>query len=344
MRYLWKKARSYRQDQRFIVEYISKNHYIKRFFGKNPTELTMEDIKAFISQKIEESQHLEYKPRGLLVLKDDTIIHAPKRGFIELAKTIAGFANAEGGLLILGVKERERKINGKVIAKLPQVRLHPLPLTVTKEMIENNLQTLIQYPVEELTIVPLKVNNRAQKYIYVIEIPPSAFPPHRVDSGPYYQRHNFSTHELQHFQIMDIMGKRRSPNINKVGLLANKVEGQNIIRVKVTFINSGMAVAKYFTCLMHIDGTRFEIGDVNGWLPLEDTSRAAQFSVGNDAVIYPKVARSGGYFDILLDNQPVTTIGLTFIMMAEDMSVIKLSERINFDENGTLTSIDSSQD
>ncbi len=88
--------------------------FVERFFRQSkPEAITLNDLKRFVSERIEENQNLEYKPRGLLVKQDDSILTStdPRHiiGFAALAKSVVGFANAEGGLLILGVKEKAQK-------------------------------------------------------------------------------------------------------------------------------------------------------------------------------------------------------------------------------------------
>lgn len=94
--------------------------FIERFFKKaKPESITFDDLRQFVSERIEENQNLEYKPRGLLVKADDslltTIDSRQIAGFSALAKSVAGFANAEGGLLILGVKEKAQRFKGTTV-------------------------------------------------------------------------------------------------------------------------------------------------------------------------------------------------------------------------------------
>src|SRR5579862_6427653 len=190
----------------FLEQYLKK---------AGPEDVTLHDFEAFLQQGIEEHQNLEYKPRGTLVRRDDSIVKSTNRwevvGFSILAKVVAGFANAEGGLLVLGVEELEEKYQGTVIKKRPG-GLSPLPVNVTREMIENQLQAKIKPTVGDLKIVPLYPDET--HVIYLIDVPQSIRLPHRVDELFYYQRVNFSTLELQHFQIADLFGKRFAPDLD----------------------------------------------------------------------------------------------------------------------------------
>lgn len=191
--------------------------YIEQYFEKAVEDVSYADFKSFIDQRVEEHQSLEYKPRGILVRKDDSIIKpsSPNEisGFVDLAKTVAGFANAEGGLLVLGVKEHAEKYKGTIV-KIRPGAVSPLPPTISREMIENQLIALIQYPIENIVIKVLHPGPKSKKSIYLIDVPQSRLAPHRVNESRYYQRYNFSTLEMKHFQIEDIFGRRQRPLVS----------------------------------------------------------------------------------------------------------------------------------
>jgi len=191
--------------------------YIDHYFEKSAKDVTYSDLLSFLGQRIEEHQTLEYKPRGILVRENDSIIKPSSpteiSGFVALAKTIAGFANAEGGLLVLGVKERAEKYKGTTV-KIRPGAVSPLPPTVSREMIENQMVALIQYPIQNIVIKVLHPGQKSKKAIYLIDVPQSRLAPHRVNESRYYQRYNFSTLEMKHFQIEDIFGRRQRPLVS----------------------------------------------------------------------------------------------------------------------------------
>ena len=99
-------------------------------------------------------------------------------------------ANAEGGLVVLGVREKPERFRGNVV-KIRPGAVTPIPLTVTRESIEANLLAKIQYPIEGITILPLRWTPRSKGFVYLIDIPPSYRAPHRVHELFYFQRVNF---------------------------------------------------------------------------------------------------------------------------------------------------------
>jgi hypothetical protein len=70
--------------------------FIQRYLRKSrPEDITIKDVRQFISQDVEEHLNLEYKPRGLWVDKQDHVL-SPKDprdlvGYSALARTVAGF-------------------------------------------------------------------------------------------------------------------------------------------------------------------------------------------------------------------------------------------------------------
>lgn len=200
-------------------------------------------------------------------------------------------------------------------------------------MIENNLRGLIQFPIEGLTIVPVPMKGRA--YLFVIEVPPSLNPPHRVKENKYYQRYNFSTEELKHFQIMDIVGKRRRPNVDKANVYVTPIVESHKLKIEVHFLNTGHTVAKFFTCLLNIP-IDVIFGNLGHWKSID--AHCIQFSYAS-GVLYPQVLLTSGEFEIILGDQRINEIPITLSFMAEDMEVINLKKKIQFDETGELIGV-----
>jgi Putative DNA-binding domain len=259
--------------------------FFERYLKKaRPEDITYSDLDAFLQQGIEEHQNLEYKPRGMLVRQDNSIIKSTNRwdvvGFSVLAKVVAGFANAEGGLLVLGVEELEERYDGVVIKKRPGA-IKPLPISVTREQIENQLLAKIKPPVEGITIIPIYPDET--HVIYLIEVPLSIRIPHRVDELFYYQRINFSIVELQHFQIADLFGKRFAPDLE----ITLKWGGGTVERFIVHPIihNKGRAVAKYVLCTFTLDHGPYTITEAaRGW---GNHNGVWEYHAGVNMVVYP---------------------------------------------------------
>jgi Putative DNA-binding domain len=296
--------------------------FLERYLKKTrPEDITYQDFLHFLQQGVEEHQTLEYKPRGILVKQDNSIIKSSNprdlTGFAELAKSVAGFANAEGGLLVLGVREKPEKYKGEVVKIRPGV-ISALPMNVTREIIENELLAKIQYPIEGITIVPLRSSTRSSHFIYLIDVPQSIRAPHRVNELYYFQRYNFSTREMKHFQIADMFGRRLSPDL-ELGL--QRKSGQNEDRGHFTvhplIFNRGKVVAKYVTSTCKVLNGPYEIMQ-SSWQKIDE--RRWQFATGSNNGVYPDIHFDTGFIEFQpLPNPDTNFLILQFGLYAEGM-------------------------
>jgi len=290
--------------------------FIERFFRHTkPETITFSDLKRFVSERIEENQNLEYKPRGLLVKADDSLVTStdPRQviGFSALAKSVVGFANAEGGLLVLGVKEKTQKYKGTTVKVRPGP-ISSIPPTVTREMIETQLATKVQFPIEGISIVPIRVGIRSNHSVYLIDVPQSIRAPHRVNELYYYQRLNFDVLEMHHFQIADMFGKRRKPHLQLISRIVGAGTSSSggtvtIYRGKVILCiqNSGLGIAKYPYLSLKVP-TPYRLAqygiDGNGHEGLPRLADAGtgmvRFGAASDLVIHPRTQLSVTAIDV----------------------------------------------
>jgi hypothetical protein len=294
--------------------------FLERYLRRDRLEkISYQDFEHFLAQSIEEHQNLEYKPRGMLVDRNDVVIK-PKNnnrwdivGFSVLAKVVAGFANAEGGLLVLGVEELEERHEGTLIKRRPG-GISPLPINITRENIENQLITKIRPLIEGITIIPLYPDDT--HVIYLIDVPQSVRAPHRVDELFYYQRHNFSTHEMLHFQIADLFGKRFAPNLDIELKWGSGTTDHFILHPLIH--NEGRAVAKYVLGTFTIENSPYTIQHSQCW---GNHSGIWEFQSGANLVVYPDRAldTDGLYFQSLVPNVEVKPLIFHFGLYAEGM-------------------------
>ena len=193
--------------------------YINKYFGKDPDLITHEDIDSFINKKIEENVNLEYKS-------------IPKKlDFEELAKDVSAFANSEGGLLILGVSEKE-ELDQKT---KKTYRIYPKEITwgepsLTKEKIEQNLIGKIHPLIEDFRIVPIQ--DQQHNVIFLIDVPQSKNSPHMATpNNKYYKRLNFENQPMGHYEVQNLFRINwimREKLIEKIFEPLSKVLGKHI--------------------------------------------------------------------------------------------------------------------
>jgi len=216
-------------------------NFIKQFLGKDTTEtIVSEDINRFKNQKIEENLNLDYKH-----------IDATKN-FDELVKDVSALANSAGGLIFLGIEEKEKVLKDKKGRKI-WTKIFPGKITwgkpsLTKEQIEHNLRGKIHPWVEGLRIIPIRKSERSGYVIFLIDVPQSENPPHMATPFKrYYKRLNFEVVPMEHYEVADFFNKRRKPLL-KLSIEFIKIEIQDS---EYTFIlrffirNEGKAIAKY---------------------------------------------------------------------------------------------------
>jgi len=118
---------------------------------------TIADIEEFfIKPKITESQHLEYK---------SIVKNQPG----DLTKAVVAFANASGGLIIIGVKESNNHFAEKVV---------PFGLKSFQHTIEDHILNHVQPKFLKYKIKPFVDDNNPVNGIFVVEI-------EKGSNGPY---------------------------------------------------------------------------------------------------------------------------------------------------------------
>lgn len=155
--------------------------FIEKYLGKAATEITEADIESFVRKNLEEGVTLEYKDIR-------TFYDAG-----ELSKEISAFANTMGGLLVLGIGKSDAAphLPGKITWGDPKL---------SKERLENTIMDNIRPRMEPPTIIP--VRNHTDQQIFLIDVRPSASPPHQASDFKYYKRWNFSSVPMRHQEVM----------------------------------------------------------------------------------------------------------------------------------------------
>jgi hypothetical protein len=136
---------------------------------------------------------------------------------------------------------------------------------------------------------------------------------------------HFSTHEMKHFQIADLFGKRFAPDL-EIELKESFLIPSPLRMLYPVIINRGRAVAKYAMCACRVKhpSVRVILGD-SAWVHAVNEN-CYYVEMGSDKVIYPDSSRITGAFPIdrsslTLEDTPV----LKFEVYAEDMPMKSFS-------------------
>ncbi len=127
-------------------------------FNKPVHELTFNDVVAFCKRGIPENKQLDYK-------------YMLPKNHEKFAKTLASFANAMGGTVIVGVQDDK---NDKPAPPFLGIAYH--------EKVRNSIEDIIQTYIDPVVFVDITIvlNKRGDRMFVVIEIPQSNLTPHLV--------------------------------------------------------------------------------------------------------------------------------------------------------------------
>ena len=129
-------------------------------------EITLEDIKSLIENKIPEGKTIDYK--------QSLSIETPGEK-IDFYKDVSAFANAEGGDIVYGVTEEDRfpqEIVGVEISDIDNT------LSALQDMIRTGIEPTI-IPQPEFS-EPIPVPQSENKYVIVLRVYKSYTGPHRI--------------------------------------------------------------------------------------------------------------------------------------------------------------------
>ncbi|GAJ09574.1 unnamed protein product, partial [marine sediment metagenome] len=234
-----------------------------------------------IDEKYEESLNLEFKSADSLKKSDSS-----KK---EISKDISSFANSDGGIIIYGIKELDHKadsidfVNGREI---------------TKEWLENVIDTNIRRRISDLMIYPIRYDNDLEKTVYLIKIPVSIFAPHMAKDYRYYKRFNFKSVPIEEYEVRNLFNRKQATKLDidellitqqgsmKQGGLFKSVNFQIVFQVK----NIGNLIEKNYKIEIYIPIEIYLAGhpDTN---PLKQyfirrENNSAVFSIPNHSPIF----------------------------------------------------------
>jgi hypothetical protein len=157
-------------------------------FKKHPLEIIYDDIEALKTDKIEESEILDYKEE-LIAEKD-------------LLKEITAFANSSGGYIIFGVTETG---NGGYPKEIKGIENNSnLNLERLEQIILSNIYPRIGIQFSQKIPVP-----NTNKIILVIKIPEGQNRPYlESKSSRYYKRYNFEAKPMDENEIETLYQNR----------------------------------------------------------------------------------------------------------------------------------------
>jgi hypothetical protein len=157
---------------------------------------TRAQLETLHSGLVKESLTLEYKSSGAV---DKT---QPKKE--EIAKDALAFANAAGGQIIYGMKEKDHRPEG--------LDDGIDPLHYSGIWFEQVIQQNVSPQIEGLRIQQVPLDAEAWRVAVVVTIPAARLrAPHQAKDGRYYRRHNFRNQIMEDYEVRDMMRRATTP-------------------------------------------------------------------------------------------------------------------------------------
>ncbi len=289
--------------------------------------LSLEILEDYVNSEQEENLHLDFK----LINKADLTHKDDKR---NLAKALSGYANSDGGLIIWGIDSRKNAegincaTNSKMIEPLRQFisRLNEL----TGQAVSPIVDGVVHKPI-------FKTIESGYAITYV---PESDSGPHMAKMGEdrYYKRSGDSFYKMEHFDIEDMFGRRKHPNLKLVCRILSDPQNRNC-RVVLSIENNGKgsAIAPYLSVKVEKPfavNTYGIDGNFNHGLPKLVSamdSRWVRFGANSNIIIHPSTSHDVTAIvgDHIEDN---SNLFLEYQIASEGFRIISGEIRIPFED------------
>jgi hypothetical protein len=203
--------------------------------------IDLAEIKRFISDQQEEHVSLEFKTVNHPTVTDQNK-EDDKKNF---SKILSGFANSQGGIVIWGIKAKQ-------IATGQDVAFEEKPISQLTKFL-NTLNRLEGHCVTPKVEGVINYKIELSKDIGFIKtfVPPSQIAPHMANFAGkhYYKRSGDSFYQCEHFDIIDMFSRKRSPDLDLSIRVAQK-RGDNRFHqyfIIISIVNKGKAIGRYLS-------------------------------------------------------------------------------------------------
>lgn len=171
--------------------------YIQYWLRKPAPAVVEEDLRRFVDRALPAGQNLDYA--------DATM--PPK----ELARQVTALANAQGGLLVLGVEPlREEDAQGTLLRILPGA-IQGLPPPWSFDDFQRKVLASNSPPVEGVEARPIRIADGV--IVILLDVPPSALGVHRAPDGVCYGRSGFLNLPMDEARVAELQGRRGRPRL-----------------------------------------------------------------------------------------------------------------------------------
>lgn len=167
----------------------------------NYKTLNFDSIQELVQNQINEDLHLDFK-----TVKDPSINRDDRK---NLAISLSGFANSDGGLIVWGVDARKNAEGVDVASAVKLIE----SFSLFKSRLINLVTDAVNPTVDGVDHNFIELEN--DRGIAITFVPASTSTPHMAKLGEdrYYKRSGDSFIRLEHFDLEDMFGRRQKPQL-----------------------------------------------------------------------------------------------------------------------------------
>src|ERR1035437_133156 len=166
------------------------------------------DLQTFFETERHESDKVEFKSYKDFATENSTKSVRDKERLTTIIKSICGFLNSEGGILIWGAPEGIKSQEYK--EKVYKGALTPVTYLIEKDEIINRISDGISPT--PIGIFFHRIEISAEAFYYIFYVPKSEFSPHQY-KGTYYMRLDGSTRPAPHHYVEALMKRISYPRL-----------------------------------------------------------------------------------------------------------------------------------
>lgn len=159
---------------------------------------TIEDLQSLIDNEIEESTELEYK---------SSFATENPKWKEELAKDVSAMANANGGTIIYGIREKDGNNGHAIPNELLPISYKDMSKDKLSQLLSSNIQPVIDNV--EINIIP----NDDNSGFFIVQIPQSHTAHQNKVNHQYFKRRNATVEVMEDYEIRDVMNRTKHPVI-----------------------------------------------------------------------------------------------------------------------------------
>jgi hypothetical protein len=254
---------------------------------------TYERIEKMVKDQDSEGLYFEYKGANALGKQNDKKT--------AITKVISSFANAAGGTVIYGIATYNDGEREHLPEKIDPIRASEY----SKEWLQQAINQTQPRPDVEIFAVP--VPGTPELVLYVVEIPQSVTV-HQALDKKYYKRLNATTIAMEHYEILDVLGRSKHPKFEvdvsirkyktKPNWRYNTSHHSSEVRHRVRYryelvlkaTNTGSVFANHIVLKVHVPARvlhRNELNERNSGNPMRDERIPYTFSLSSNGQSIP---------------------------------------------------------